>query len=202
MRQQILLTGGAGYIGSHTVLALHEAGFAPVILDSFANARSDVPQRLSRIIGEEIPCQRCDTRDPEALRNVFAQYDFTAVIHFAARKAVGESMQEPLDYIDTNCGGLTSLLKVMRETGVRRLVFSSSATVYGDPETLPIPETAPTGFANPYGFTKLMGEQTLQQLAAADASWVFGVLRYFNPAGAHHSGLIGSGRIRRTSPTI
>ena len=191
MRQQILLTGGAGYIGSHTVLALHEAGFAPVILDSFANARSDVPRRLGRIIGEEIPCQHCDTRDIDGLRAVFARYDFAAVVHFAALKAVGESMQKPLDYIDTNCGGLTALLKVMRENGARHLVFSSSATVYGDPETLPIPETAPTAFANPYGFTKLMGEQTLRQLADADASWVFGVLRYFNPAGAHRSGLIG-----------
>ncbi len=191
MRRQILLTGGAGYIGSHTFVALHEAGFAPVILDNFTNARRDVPHRLARITGTESPCLRCDTRDIEALRRVFAEHDFAAVIHFAALKAVGESVEKPLDYIDTNCGGLINLLKVMRESGVRHLVFSSSATVYGDPETLPIPETAPTAFTNPYGYTKLMGEQTLRQLADADASWVFGVLRYFNPAGAHRSGLIG-----------
>lgn len=191
MAQTILLTGGAGYIGSHTFVALAEAGYRAVILDSFVNARDDVPERLAGLTGAPVPCYRADVCDPQALRHLFTTEKIDAVIHFAALKAVGDSMARPLEYAQTNIGGLMTLLRVMDEAGVHRLVFSSSATVYGAPETLPIPETAPVGYTNPYGFTKLSCEHILQQLAASDPRWAFGVLRYFNPAGAHPSALIG-----------
>ncbi|WP_114966185.1 UDP-glucose 4-epimerase GalE [Alkalilacustris brevis] len=191
MPQTVLLTGGAGYIGSHTYVALAEAGYRPVILDSFVNARDDVPERLARLTGAPVSCHRADIRDATALHRVFAAERIDAVIHFAALKSVGESVARPLDYTETNIGGLMTLLRVMGEAGLHRLVFSSSATVYGAPQTLPIPETAPVGHTNPYGFTKLTCEQILQQLAASDPRWCFGILRYFNPAGAHHSALLG-----------
>ena len=187
----VLLTGGAGYIGSHTWVALMEAGHRPVILDDFSNAAEDVPARLARIGGVEPEIWRGSVLDNGLLERIFAAHEIGAVVHFAARKAVGESVQMPLEYVETNLGGLTSLLKAMRAAEVFRLVFSSSATVYGVPETLPIREDAPTGFTNPYGYTKLAGEQLLAQLAASDPRWAIGVLRYFNPAGAHRSGLIG-----------
>jgi UDP-glucose 4-epimerase len=191
MPASILLTGGAGYIGSHCHVALVAAGFQVVILDNFSNARDDVPERLEILTGAPVVCYRADVRDADALARIFAAHDFAAVVHFAARKAVAESVQLPLDYADSNIAGLIGLLKAMRNAGVFRLVFSSSATVYGAPEVLPIPETAATGHTNPYGFSKLVCEQLLDQLAAADGRWAFGVLRYFNPAGAHNSGLIG-----------
>lgn len=191
MGHSVLLTGGAGYIGSHTAVALAAAGFHPVILDDFSNAADDLPDRLRRITGTEPEVWRGSVLDAGLLARIFAAHDIAAVIHFAARKAVGESMRLPLEYVQTNLCGLTTLLGAMRDAGVFRLVFSSSATVYGAPDRLPIPEDAPTGFTNPYGFTKLAGEQVLTQLAAADPRWAFGVLRYFNPAGAHASGLIG-----------
>ena len=187
----ILLTGGAGYIGSHTYVALVQAGHRPVILDDFSNAAEDVPDRLGRITGQPPEVWRGSVLDADLLARLFAARDIAAVIHFAARKAVEESVRMPLDYADTNLGGLMTLLKAMRSAGVFRLVYSSSATVYGTPDRLPIPEDAATGFTNPYGFTKLAGEQLLAQLAAADPRWAVGVLRYFNPAGAHASGLIG-----------
>lgn len=187
----VLLTGGAGYIGSHTWVALLNAGHRPVILDDFSNAAEDVPERLARIGGVPPEVWRGSVLDAGLLERIFATHDVGAVIHFAARKAVGESVQMPLEYVETNLGGLVSLLKAMRAAGVFRLVFSSSATVYGMPEALPIDEDAPTGFTNPYGYTKLAGEQLLAQLAASDPRWAIGVLRYFNPAGAHGSGLIG-----------
>ena len=187
----ILLTGGAGYIGSHTYVALVQAGHRPVILDDFSNAAEDVPDRLGRITGQPPEVWRGSVLDADLLARLFAARDIAAVIHFAARKAVEESVRMPLDYADTNLGGLMTLLKAMRAAGVFRLVFSSSATVYGVPDRLPIPEDAPTGFTNPYGFTKLASEQLLAQLAASEPRWGFGVLRYFNPAGAHASGLIG-----------
>ena len=191
MRGTILLTGGAGYIGSHTYVALVEAGYRVVILDNFSNARSDVPDRLEMITGAPVRVHRGDVLDAAGLAAVFAAHDFDAVVHFAARKAVGESMTMPLEYVETNCIGLVTLLKAMRAAGVFRLVFSSTATVYGTPEASPVPETAPRGANSTYALTKLMGEQILEALAAADPRWAFGVLRYFNPAGAHASALIG-----------
>lgn len=191
MTQEILLTGGAGFIGSHTHVALVEAGFRPVILDDFSNAAEDTPDRLRRLTGAEPVIHRGSVLDAALLERLFAEHCFAAVVHFAARKAVGESVLMPLEYIETNVTGLVTLLKAMRAAGVFRLVFSSSATVYGVPEVLPIPETAPTGFTSPYGYTKLAGEQILQQLAASDPRWAIGILRYFNPVGAHSSGLLG-----------
>ena len=187
----ILLTGGAGYIGSHTCVALVAAGYRPVILDDFSNAAEDVPDRLGRILGQAPEVWRGSVLDADLLGRILAAHDIAAVIHLAARKAVGESVAQPLGYARTNLGGLMTLLEAMQAAGVFRLVFSSSATVYGVPDRLPIPEDAPTGFTNPYGYTKLAGEQLLAQVAAADPRWAIGVLRYFNPAGAHGSGLIG-----------
>jgi UDP-glucose 4-epimerase len=191
MGLRILLTGGAGYIGSHTCAALVAAGHRPVILDSFVNARADVPDRLARITGTDLPVERADVRDRAALARVFAAHRFDAVVHFAALKSVAESVARPLDYADVNLGGLTRLLAAAAEAGVFRLVFSSSATVYAESDTMPLAEDAALGFASPYAWTKLVGEQLLAQVAAADPRWAFGVLRYFNPAGAHESGLIG-----------
>ena len=187
----ILLTGGAGFIGSHTHVALLEAGYRPVILDDFSNAAEDTPDRLRRVTGVDPLVYRGSVLDAALLDRIFSEHRFAAVVHFAARKAVGESVVMPLEYIETNVTGLVTLLKAMRSADVFRLVFSSSATVYGVPEVLPVPESAPTGFTSPYGYTKLAGEQILQQLAASDARWAFGILRYFNPAGAHRSGLLG-----------
>jgi UDP-glucose 4-epimerase len=191
MGQTVLLTGGAGYIGSHTFVALRAAGHDAVILDNFSNARGDVPDRLEVITGAPVRAYRGDVRDAALLARIFSENAIGAAIHFAALKAAGESVEKPLDYIDVNLGGLTALLKAMRDAGCFRLVFSSSATVYGTPEVLPVPETAPRGYANPYGFTKLACEQILEQVGAADPRWAIATLRYFNPVGAHASALIG-----------
>ena len=192
MAERILLTGGAGYIGSHTYLALVEAGFEVVILDDFSNCRASVPFRLARLTGRNaIDCIKGSVRDRATLDRVFEDHKIDAVVHFAAKKAVGESVADPLSYVATNTGGLLTLLEAMAAADVRRIVFSSSATVYGDPEVLPILETAPTGYTNPYAFTKLTGEDILRQVAASDEAWAVGILRYFNPVGAHPSGLIG-----------
>jgi UDP-glucose 4-epimerase len=188
---KILLTGGAGYIGSHTYLALLDAGYDPVIIDNFCNSEPSVIADLAAICGRAVEYVRCDVRDRASLDQVFGAHDFAAVIHFAALKAVGKSVADPLSYFENNTGGLTTLLGAMQRAGVNRFVFSSSATVYGVPEALPVREDAPTGFTNPYGFTKLMGEQMLAQLAHAHPDWAIGILRYFNPAGAHSSGRIG-----------
>lgn len=190
MTETVLLTGGAGYIGAHTFVALAAAGFSPLIFDNFSNADPDTPARISQITGAAVPCVKGDLLDKAAVAQVFADYDITAVIHFAAKKAVGESMREPLAYIENNSVGLINLLSEMQNHATRAFVFSSSATVYGAPEQLPIPETAPLSFANPYGFTKLIGEQVLAQAASVHPEWAVGVLRYFNPAGAHASGLL------------
>lgn len=190
MSSTVLLTGGAGYIGAHTYIALQDAGFHPVILDNFYNADRDTPDRLAQITGRDVPVVEVDLLDKTALNKAFKDYDFDAVVHFAAKKAVGQSVREPLNYIENNCVGLINLLSAMEASGTGVMVFSSSATVYGAPESLPIPETAPLSFANPYGFTKLMGEQILEQIAQVHPDWAIGVLRYFNPAGAHDSGLL------------
>lgn len=187
----ILLTGGAGYIGSHTFVALREAGYDAVILDNFSNAKDDVPERLEIITGAPVRIYRGDVRDRQLLDKIFAENEIAGAIHFAALKAVGESVEKPLDYIDVNVSGLISLLQAMRTAGCRRLVFSSTATVYGTPEIWPIPETLPRNYTSPYAFTKLTCEQTLEQVQASDPEWAFAILRYFNPVGAHKSTLIG-----------
>ena len=187
----VLLTGGAGYIGSHVAVALAERGLTPVILDNFVNSRRSVIGRLERIIGRPVICEEADILDGEALSAIFARHPIRAVIHFAALKAVGESVERPLAYFQTNIAGLIGLMQAMQAAGVYRLVFSSSATVYGAPESLPIPETAPLGYTNPYGYTKLACEQIIEQAEAADPAWTIARLRYFNPVGAHASGLIG-----------
>jgi UDP-glucose 4-epimerase len=191
LADKVLLTGGAGYIGSHTYVELVAAGFEVVILDNFSNARHDVPDRLEVITGGPVAVYEGDVLDRALLDRIFAEHKISAVVHFAALKAVGESGQKPLEYLTTNISGLYTLLAAMRAADVWRLVFSSSACVYGDPETLPIPESAPRSYTNTYGFTKLACEQSLEQIAAADARWTFGILRYFNPVGAHDTALIG-----------
>ncbi|PWK59912.1 UDP-glucose 4-epimerase GalE [Roseicyclus mahoneyensis] len=191
MTRRVLLTGGAGYIGSHTYVALVEAGYDVLILDNFSNARRSVRERLARITGRPVTIVEGDIRDGAALARVFGEHAIDAVVHFAALKAVGESMARPLDYFDVNVGGLTALLRAMDGAGCRRLVFSSSATVYGVPDVTPTPETAPFRAMNPYGQTKILGEQMLDWLGRSNPDWAVGVLRYFNPAGAHASALIG-----------
>lgn len=187
----ILLTGGAGYIGSHTYLALRKAGYRVVILDDFSNSPRSTVERLSSIVGEPVLLEERSVLDADGVTDVLLRHRVEAVVHFAAKKAVGESVERPLDYFENNVGGLLALLRAMVRVGVFRLVFSSSATVYGEPDVLPIPETAPRRYSNPYGFTKLACEQILEQLAAADPRWHIGILRYFNPVGADASGLIG-----------
>lgn len=185
---KILLTGGAGYIGSHTYLALIESGFEVVILDNFANAKQDVPARLEDISGATVHVVEGDVRNPQDLEDVFAAHAIDGVVHFAALKAVGESVQKPLDYMHTNVGGLLNLLAAMDRAQVRRIVFSSSATVYGDTDIQPIPEDHPRSYTSPYAYTKIAGEQILEQLPEG---WAVGILRYFNPVGAHRSAMIG-----------
>jgi len=191
MQKRILLTGGAGYIGSHTYVALVEAGHEVVILDNYVNARRTVGARLEQITGKPVTLIEGDIRDAATLATVFAEHTIDAVVHFAALKAVGESMARPLDYFDVNVGGLTTLLRAMEAAGCRRIVFSSSATVYGVPDETPTPETAGFRAMNPYGQTKILGEQMLNWLGQSNPDWAIGTLRYFNPAGAHASALIG-----------
>jgi UDP-glucose 4-epimerase len=190
-RPTILVTGGAGYIGSHVCAELLGEGFGVVVLDDFSNARPDVPARLKRLGGRPIRWFIGDIRDRKLMARIFARHRFAGVIHLAALKSIPHSLARPLDYADVNLGGLVALLQAMQDAEVHRLVFSSSAAVYGEPASVPISENAPLSFANPYAHTKLVGEQLLQQLAAADSRWAIGILRYFNPIGAHPSGLIG-----------
>nr|VFJ57191.1 MAG: UDP-galactose 4-epimerase [Candidatus Kentron sp. DK] len=187
----ILLTGGAGYIGSHTAVVLLEADHKVVLLDNLANSHRRVIGRLEKITGANILLIECDVRDTDRVREILEQQGIDAVIHFAGLKAVGESVQKPIDYYANNVQGTISLLQAMADTSVRRLIFSSSATVYGDPQYLPIDETHPTNPANPYGHSKLHVERMLHDLARSDSAWRISCLRYFNPVGAHDSGLIG-----------
>ncbi len=187
----ILLTGATGYIGSHTWLALHEAGYAVVGIDNFSNSSPEVLSRLERLIGQKPVFAEIDVCDDAALGRLFEQHRFDAAIHFAALKSVGESVRSPLSYYANNIGGLVTMCNVMHEHDCKALVFSSSATVYGAPERLPIREDAALRVSNPYGATKLMGENILRDLETSDSSWVVAYLRYFNPIGAHASGLIG-----------
>ncbi len=187
----ILLTGAAGYIGSHTWLTLLEHGYRVVGVDNFSNSSPDVLSRLHRLSGQALCFEQLDVRDRQSLDAVFETHDIQAVVHFAAFKAVGESTQKPLDYYTNNIGGLLNLTQVMVRHNCKKLVFSSSATVYGVPKSLPIREDASLSTQSPYGATKLMGETMLQDIAAADPGWSIALLRYFNPVGAHESGLIG-----------
>lgn len=187
----ILLTGGAGYIGSHTFLALLQGGLNPVILDDFSNSNPRVLERLQRISGQSPQCERGSVGDVAMVRDLIQRRNIQAVIHFAAFKAVGESVAQPLKYYENNIGGMTNLLRSMDASGCRTLVFSSSATVYGDPATVPITEDFARSHTNPYGHTKLVIEDMLESLQISDARWKVAVLRYFNPVGAHPSGLIG-----------
>jgi UDP-glucose 4-epimerase len=188
---RILLTGAAGYIASHTWLALQAAGFEVVGLDDFSNSSPEVLNRLQELGGGPVQFERASVTDAAALAALFGRYAIDAVVHFAAFKAVGESTTRPLDYYANNLGGLVTLCQAMQAAHCRRIVFSSSATVYGDPERLPITEDAPLSATNPYGQTKLIGETILRDLGAADPQWQTGCLRYFNPVGAHESGRIG-----------
>ena len=187
----VLLTGATGFIGSHTWLALLAAGFRVVGLDDFSNSSPEVLNRLQTLSGEAPDFVRGDVCDAAALDAVFARERVAAVVHFAAFKAVGESAAKPLAYYANNIGGLLALTQAMARHDCKTLVFSSSATVYGKPESLPIREDAPLSATNPYGATKLMGENILRDVGRADPAWAIALLRYFNPVGAHESGLIG-----------
>ena len=192
MAEKILVTGGAGYIGSHACVELLNAGYDVVVLDNLSNASPLSRQRVGEITGRTPAFVEGDIRDAALLDRLFAEHDFFAVLHFAGLKAVGESVARPLTYYDNNVYGSLVLLQAMAAAGVFRLVFSSSATVYGEPEQMPISESFPLGVpTNPYGRSKLMIEQMLADLALSDDRWQVGVLRYFNPVGAHESGLIG-----------
>ena len=200
MTATILVTGGAGYVGSHIVVELARGGYAPVVLDNFANSTPAVLPRLQALAGRPIPCVTADVRDQTALRAVFHDHPIAAVVHCAGLKAVGESEERPLAYYDVNVGGAITLAEVMGEAGVATLVFSSSATVYGQPEDLPVTEDAPLRPHSVYGRTKRVVEDFLRDLAHANANWKIAILRYFNPAGAHSSGMLGeSARGRPTN---
>ncbi len=188
---RILICGGAGYIGSHTCTVLAERGHELLIADNFANSSPRVLERLQRITGRPVFFQEADMRDKRDVEALFQGARFDAVVHFAALKAVGESCQRPLDYFDNNISGTIHLLQAMRGAGVRRLVFSSSATVYGDPDSVPVREDAALRITNPYGRTKLVMEQLIGDLCDSDPAFHAANLRYFNPVGAHASGLIG-----------
>ncbi|MBC7684022.1 MAG: UDP-glucose 4-epimerase GalE [Bdellovibrionales bacterium] len=188
---KILVTGGLGYIGSHTCVELIKAGHEPVALDNLSNTTVAVAERVRAITGQPLPYIVADIRDSAALDAAFAAHAFEAVIHFAGLKAVGESVQQPLRYYDNNVAGSVALFEAMQRSGVKTLVFSSSATVYGDPHTVPIREDFPLSATNPYGRSKLIIEDILRDLIKADPSWRIALLRYFNPVGAHESGLIG-----------
>lgn len=188
---RILLTGGAGYIGSHTAVALAAAGHEVVCFDNLSNSRAEVMDRLETITGQSLPLIVGDIRDRTALEQAMRSRAIAAVIHFAGLKAVGEAVAKPLIYYDNNVRGTLSLIEAMIACSVKTLVFSSSATVYGEPQYLPLDESHPTAATNPYGRTKLMIEEMLTDIAAADPDWRIAVLRYFNPVGAHESGLIG-----------
>lgn len=188
----VLVTGGAGYIGSHTCVELMAAGHEVVVVDNLCNSRQEALERVGRIAGRPVSAfYRADVRDRGSMREVFGAHRIDAVVHFAALKAVGESVSDPLRYYDNNIVGTIALAEVMAECDVTRLVFSSSATVYGDPASVPIREDFPTSATNPYGWSKWMMERVLTDLALADARWRVVLLRYFNPVGAHPSGLIG-----------
>lgn len=188
---KILVTGGMGYIGSHTVVELQNAGHDVVVVDNLSNAVASVQERVQRITGKPFVFEQADIRDRAALERIFGLHKVEAVIHFAGLKAVGESVAQPLRYYDNNVNGSVILFETMAKFGVKSLVFSSSATVYGDPASVPIREDFPLQATNPYGRSKLMIEDILRDLSKAEPDWRIALLRYFNPVGAHESGLIG-----------
>jgi UDP-glucose 4-epimerase len=188
---KILLTGGAGYIGSHTAVELLCKGHEVVIFDNFSNSSPASVQRIAQITGRSVPLVQGDVREQSVLEQTLREHAIDSVVHFAGKKAVGESVAQPVDYFDNNVNGTLVLIRAMEAAGVKRLVFSSSATVYGDPQYLPLDEQHPLSVTNPYGRSKLMVEEILSDLHVADSAWALTVLRYFNPIGAHESGLIG-----------
>lgn len=187
----ILVTGGAGYIGSHTCVEMLNSGYDVVIIDNLDNSSSESIERVKKITGKDIAFYKNDVRDRDALRKIFTKNKIEAVIHFAGLKAVGESVKKPVMYYENNLESTISLIRVMEEFGVRKIVFSSSATVYGTQKQMPLVEGMPTGAINPYGRTKLFIEHILRDLCAAESGWTAALLRYFNPIGAHKSGTIG-----------
>ena len=191
MHKTVLVTGGAGYIGSHTCIKLLEAGYPILVLDNLSNSSTEALRRVEKITGASVPFVEGDINDAALLSQLFAEHDIGSVIHFAGFKAVGESVAQPLKYYSNNVSGTVVLCTAMQAAGVKNLVFSSSATVYGDPASLPIREDFPTSATNPYGRSKLMIEEMLGDLYVADEAWNIALLRYFNPVGAHPSGLIG-----------
>lgn len=189
---KILVTGGAGFIGSHTLVELAAANYSLLVLDNLCNSSAEVLQQVESLTGQAIDFIQGDIRDADLLAEIFNQHALQAVVHFAGLKAVGESVEQPLTYYDNNVHGTQVLLQAMQQAEVFNLVFSSSATVYGEPEQMPISEACPTGRpTNPYGRSKLMIEEILRDLSVADSRWAIALLRYFNPVGAHASGLIG-----------
>ncbi len=188
----ILITGGCGYIGSHTVIEMVKAGYDMVVLDNFYNSKPEALRRTRELAGRDFPFYECDIRDADGLRRIFNEQKIDAVIHFAGLKAVGESVQKPLEYYDNNVGGTVTLCQVMAQAGCKRMVFSSSATVYGMNNPSPLREDMPTGaVTNPYGRTKYVIEEILKDVCVSDKDWSVVLLRYFNPIGAHESGRIG-----------
>ena len=188
----VLLPGGAGYIGSHTAVELLNSGKEIVIIDNFSNSKAEVLEKIKKITGKDFKFYEMDYRDKEKLEKVFTENDIEAVLNFAGYKAVGESVQKPIEYYDNNINGALALLEVMKKHNVKKFIFISCATVYGDPEVIPITEECKTGgTTNPYGTTKLFIEQILKDTYASDNTWDICILRYFNPVGAHESGLIG-----------
>ncbi|MEX1214284.1 UDP-glucose 4-epimerase GalE [Saccharospirillum sp.] len=187
----VLVTGGAGYIGSHTCIELIQAGHTVLVLDNLVNSSAESLRRVEAIVRQPVDFVEGDIRDTGLLDRVFSEHDIDSVVHFSGLKAVGESTEKPLDYYDSNVYGTICLLQMMKRHGCKNLVFSSSATVYGDPHTVPIQEHFPLSATNPYGRSKLMIEDILRDLNASDAEWQVALLRYFNPVGAHQSGTIG-----------
>lgn len=190
-QKTVLVTGAAGYIGSHTCVELVAAGYAVIALDNLCNSSRESLRRVEEIAGQSITFYEADIRDRPAVDRILASHRIDATIHFAGLKAVGESVQQPLAYFENNVSGTVGLLQALGVAGAKKFLFSSSATVYGDPESVPITESARLSTTNPYGRSKLMVEQILEDLSASDHEWAIGALRYFNPAGAHPSGRIG-----------